>query len=117
MGASHALGHALGGTCAVPHGYTSCVMLPHVLRYNEAANAKRQEKVAAAMGHPGKNAADAVSAFIGDLGLPRTLAEVDVGRDQFDKIAEHTMHDEWLHANPRKIDRIEQVVEILEAAA
>jgi maleylacetate reductase len=116
MGASHALGHALGGTCGVPHGYTSCVILPHVLRYNHSANAKRQEKVAAAMGHPGGNAADAVSAFIGDLGLPRRLAEVDVARADYGKIAEHTMHDEWLHTNPRKIDRIEQVVEILEAA-
>ncbi|MEJ0068423.1 MAG: iron-containing alcohol dehydrogenase [Pseudomonadota bacterium] len=28
MGASHAIGHILGGTCNVPHGYTSCVMLP-----------------------------------------------------------------------------------------
>ena len=117
MGASHAIGHALGGTCGVPHGYTSCVILPHVLRYNQAANAKRQEKVAAAMGHPGENAADVVSAFIGELGLPRTLAEVDVTRDEFGKIAEHTMHDEWLTTNPRKMDRIEQVVEILEAAA
>ena len=29
MGASHGIGHVLGGTADVPHGYTSCVMLPH----------------------------------------------------------------------------------------
>ncbi|MCD7080094.1 iron-containing alcohol dehydrogenase, partial [Pseudomonas sp. MAFF 311095] len=29
MGASHAIGHILGGTCDVPHGYTSCVMSPY----------------------------------------------------------------------------------------
>src|SRR5208283_3076389 len=29
-GASHGIGHVLGGTAGVPHGYTSCVMLPHV---------------------------------------------------------------------------------------
>ena len=33
-GASHGIGHVLGGTAGVPHGYTSCVMLPHVLRFN-----------------------------------------------------------------------------------
>ena len=33
-GASHGMGHALGGTAGMPHGETSCVMLPHVLRYN-----------------------------------------------------------------------------------
>jgi maleylacetate reductase len=25
MGASHGIGHVLGGTCDVPHGYTSCI--------------------------------------------------------------------------------------------
>jgi len=117
MGASHAIGHALGGTCGVAHGYTSCLMLPHVLRYNRRANADRQAQVAAAMGHAGEEAADVVSAFIGGLGMPRRLADVDVTREDFGKIAEHVMHDEWLHSNPRKIDRAEQVLEILEAAA
>jgi alcohol dehydrogenase class IV len=32
----------LGGTAHVPHGYTSCVMLPHVLRFNHPVNADRQ---------------------------------------------------------------------------
>ena len=41
-GASHGIGHVLGGTAGVPHGYTSCVMLPHVLRFNEPVNAERQ---------------------------------------------------------------------------
>jgi maleylacetate reductase len=117
MGASHAIGHALGGTCGVPHGYTSCVMLPHVLRYNRSANAARQALVAAAMGHPGEDAADVISAFLGELGLPRRLREVDVTRERFDAIVEHTMHDEWLHTNPRKISTPEQVLEILDAAA
>ena len=117
MGASHALGHALGGTCGVPHGYTSCVILPHVLRYNRSVNAERQALVAAAMGHPGDDAADVITAFLGKLGLPRSLREVNVTRERFDAIIEHTMHDEWLHANPRKITSREQVLEILEAAA
>jgi maleylacetate reductase len=117
MGASHAIGHALGGTCAVPHGYTSCVMLPHVLRYNHSVNAARQAVVAEAMGHPGESAADVISAFIGELGLPRSLREVHVTRERFDAIVEHTMHDEWLHTNPRKIESPAQVVEILDAAA
>merc|ERR1712048_1337132 len=35
-GASHAIGHTLGGTADVPHGYTSCVILPAVLQWNAA---------------------------------------------------------------------------------
>ncbi|HKA41111.1 MAG TPA: iron-containing alcohol dehydrogenase [Burkholderiales bacterium] len=117
MGASHAIGHALGATCGVPHGYTSCVMLPHVLRYNRPANAGRQGLVAEAMGHAGKDAAEVISAFLAELGLPRRLIEVDVTRERFAAIAAHAMHDAWLYTNPRKISTPEQVVEILEAAA
>ena len=35
LGASHAIGHILGGTAGVPHGYTSCVMLPFVMDFND----------------------------------------------------------------------------------
>ena len=117
MGASHAIGHVLGGTCNVPHGYTSCVMMPHVLRYNRCANADRQALVSEAMGHPRADAADVISAFIGDLGLPQKLSDVGVFRQHFRDIAEKTMRDNWLHTNPRKITDPIQVEEILERAA
>ncbi len=117
MGASHAIGHVLGGTCGVPHGYTSCVMLPHVLRYNRAANAERQGMVAEALGHPGEDAADVLTAFIAELGLPHRLADVGVEPDQFAVIANNAMHDKWLHTNPVKISSPEEILKILEAAA
>ncbi len=117
MGASHAIGHVLGGSCDVPHGYTSCVMLPPVLRYNRAVNAARQQLVAEAMGHAGEDAADVIAAFVRELGLPGRLADVGVKREQFAMIADHAMHDSWLHTNPRKITSAEQVLEILELAA
>jgi len=117
MGASHAIGHILGGTCNVPHGYTSCVMLPSVLRYNLPANAARQRLVSEAMGRPEAPAADLVAGFIATLGLPGRLSEVGVTREQFPLIAKNTMHDPWLYTNPRKVASPEQVVEILELAA
>ena len=101
----------------MPHGYTSCVMLPHVLRYNRAVNAQRQGLVAEALGHPGEEAADVIAALVAELGLPGRLAEVGVGPAQFPLIAAHSLHDSWLHANPRRIDSAEQVLAILEAAA
>ena len=51
-GASHGIGHVLGGTAGVPHGYTSCVMLPHVMRFNLQVNAERQKLVSEALGRP-----------------------------------------------------------------
>ncbi len=116
MGASHGIGHVLGGTADVPHGYTSCVMLPHVLRFNEPVNAERQALVAEALGSSGLRAADAVAGLIAGLGLPRTLRDVGVKRNQLDAIARQSMHDRWVHTNPRKIDGPAMVRELLEAA-
>ena len=47
MGASHAIGHVLGGTADVPHGYTSCVMAPFVLAWNAGVTGARQTRIAA----------------------------------------------------------------------
>src|SRR5271169_1563104 len=96
-GASHGIGHVLGGTAHVPHGYTSCVMLPHVLRFNAVVNAERQALVSEALGRPGLPAADVVAQLIAGLGLPGRLRDVAVKPEQLDRIAELSMHDRWIH--------------------
>lgn len=102
-GASHGIGHVLGGTAGVPHGFTSCVMLPHVLRFNASVNADRQRWVSEALGQPDIDAGDAVAALIAGLGLPGRLRDVGVGQEQLARIAEQSMHDRAVHTNPRKI--------------
>ena len=116
-GASHAIGHVLGGTCGVPHGYTSCVILPAVLRWNSSVNADRQQLVSAALGRPGEEAGDVVHQIVASLGLPRTLSAVGVRPQDFAVIAENAMRDRWTHTNPRKIEGPEAVRQILEMAA
>jgi len=115
-GASHAIGHVLGGTAGVPHGYTSCVMLPHVLRFNAEVNADRQRWVSEALGHRDQPAADVVAALIAGLGLPTRLRDVGVKEDMLDRIAEGSMHDRWIHTNPRKIDGPAVIRTLLDAA-
>ncbi len=115
-GASHGIGHVLGGAADVPHGYTSCIMLPHVLRFNEPVNAERQGWVSEALGRPGAPAADAVAALIAGLGLPSRLRDVGVRQDQLDQIAHESMHDRWIHTNPRSIDGPQTIRSLLDAA-
>ena len=117
MGASHGIGYVLGAVYDVPHGYTSCVMLPSVMRWNKSVNAERQALVSAAMGQPGKDAGDVLDAFIRGLGMPRSLQDVRIGPEHFDRIAEQAMGTPWVPRNPRKIDGPAQVREILVLAA
>jgi maleylacetate reductase len=117
MGASHGIGYVLGAVFDVPHGYTSCVMLPSVMRWNKQDNAERQALVSEAMGQPGKDAADVLDGFIRGLGLPRSLRDVRVGPEHFEAIAEQAMRTPWIPRNPRKIDTPAQVREILLLAA
>ena len=117
MGASHGIGYVLGAVFDVPHGHTSCIMLPYVMRWNKVANAERQTLIATAMGHPGEDAGDVLDRFIGGLGMPRSLGAVNIGASEFDRIAKQAMGTPWIPRNPRLIPGPEQVREILELAA
>jgi len=117
MGASHGIGYVLGAAYGVPHGYTSCVMLPYVMRWNKSVNADRQALVAEAMGQKGKDAGDVLDQFIRNLGMPRSLREVKVASDHFEAIASAAMQTPWVPRNPRRIDGPSDVREILELAA
>jgi alcohol dehydrogenase class IV len=101
MGLSHAIGHQLGSTCGVMHGITSCIMLAPVLRYM-ASKSDRQKQVQKrileiwnrALYSEESDLADAVSKFVSFLGLPSTLKEVGVEKQEdIDKVAESTMTD------------------------
>ncbi len=116
VGASHGIGHVLGGACDVPHGYTSCIMLAPVLRWNRQAVAERQRVVSGAMGVPDRPAADLVAELVSLLGLPSRLGDVGVGRDRFAEIAEQAMREPFVHANPRPVRSVGDVLEILESA-
>jgi maleylacetate reductase len=119
-GASHGIGYALGAGFGVPHGHTSCVMLPAVLRWNarsqDPAVLLRQQALSRAMGDPGQPAADLVAALIRQLKLPASLREVGLHEDQLDTLAERALAYPPVQANPRPIGGAADVREILALA-
>ncbi len=116
MGASHGIGYVLGAVFDIPHGHTSCIMLPAVMRWNAVANADKQAHVAATMGAAGEAAGDVLDRFIAGLGMPRSLGAVEVGPENFQRIAEGAMGTPWIPRNPRPIPTPAEVMEILELA-
>lgn len=115
-GASHGIGYILGSLCGVPHGYTSCVMLPAVLEWNHTALQTQMSAIAAAMGSPAAPAHAVVKSLIAALGLPTTLREVKVQESELDEIAERAFRHPVVKRNPRAIKSVDDVREILELA-
>jgi len=119
------LRHQIGAGHGVPHGVASTIVLPHVMRWNLAAATPALSTVAVRLGvvQPGtapERAAErviqAVEELIGKLNLPRRLRDVEVPQDALSRIAEHVTHDFVVATNPRRIEKPDDVREVLQAA-
>ena len=112
-GASHGMGHVLGGAYGTPHGITSCVLLPGVLAFNRAATQDQQQRIAAALG--AGDAADGVRDLIASLGLPTRLRDILPDKNRFAELAQKSLANQWVRTNPVRIDTQEQALKVLEA--
>lgn len=134
MGGSHAIGHQLG-PLGVGHGETSCVMLPSVLKYNflhgDEATIQNQQKVldvfwdddmvadvlkGRGLTKKAADAGDVLGAYIDELGMPRTLKDVGVGKEKLDALADNSLKDRWISTNPVPLTEKSRVLEVLNMA-
>jgi alcohol dehydrogenase class IV len=119
------------GPLGVGHGETSCILLPAVCKFNAAkgANVSRQARVHKFLTENplvgevlkkykvepnSSDLGDVLDAVIRELGMPRSLKDVGVGRDKLDLLAENSLHDRWCQTNPVPLKEKSQVLEILE---
>jgi alcohol dehydrogenase class IV len=58
---------------------------------------------------------DLLDCVISQLGMPRSLQAVGVGKDKLDLLAENSLADKWCHTNPIPLETKAQVLEILNA--
>ncbi|KAJ7804970.1 putative Fe-containing alcohol dehydrogenase, partial [Mycena olivaceomarginata] len=134
VGGSHAIGHILG-PFGVVHGATSGILLPAVCKYNARYSADAGERQATAKAilwsvpemrslaeskglvEGVADLGDLLDVLVRQLGMARTLAEVGVGRDKFEKLAEFSVLDPCAATNPVPLKEPAQVMEILEMVA
>lgn len=112
FGASHGIGHSLGAVTGMSHGYTSCIMLPHVMRVNYQRTNTTQELIAEAMGSK-KEAPDAVAELVQALGLPSRLSQLSVKPESIDAIVAGAIDNLWVRTNPEPINDARQLHELL----
>ena len=96
FGLSHALGHQIGPRWNVPHGMTSCITLPHAMRFMADLAPERFRPIAEGFGvafnasEPRRAAlacADGAAAFIAQFDVPQRLRDVGVPRDELAEVA------------------------------
>lgn len=116
MGLSHNLGRRIGASYNVPHGITSCIMLPHVMRAMASRYPIPLSRMARTLmrlpdemdtSDTALKAADAVSSLVKRLGLPQHLKEVGVPEADLQTIASTT---------PSRGIEVEEIEEILKKA-
>lgn len=128
-GATHGIGHKLG-PLGVGHGQTSCLLLPSVMKFNAAANPGQQAVIKRVLWSVEANladmlrrrrlepetsdAGDVLGAFSDELGMPRSLKKVGVGRDKWKVLAQNSLKDVFLQKNPVPLTKPEQVYKVLE---
>jgi alcohol dehydrogenase class IV len=96
FGLSHALGHQIGPRWNIAHGITSCITLPHAMRFMAGLAPERFAPIAAACGVPfdagaaeagALACADRIARFVGQLGLPTRLRDAGVPREEIGPVA------------------------------
>lgn len=122
VGLSHGIGHQLGARCDVPHGVTSCIMLPVVMDFNRPVTADRQALLARAMGvethglrdeEAAAAGSDRLRALVRELGIKDRLSDWGVTEGDLPGIAADALEDLVVATNPRPVSSSEQVVELL----
>lgn len=124
VGAVHAMAHACGGLCEVPHGIANAVLLPYGMEYNLDYCPDRYALAAKAWGLETKGLSDkeatkavieAIKSLTKELGLPQKLSEVGVKEEDIGKLAEDAISDGSIYNNPREATE-EEIAEVLKKA-
>lgn len=130
VGIIHAIGHALGGVCHVPHGDAMNILLPAGMMFNRRVCSEEYAKLLLPlagpevyMNTPEKERAKEMIRRVMKLrkqlnqmtGLPLTLKEAGVDPSKFPDVARTAMNDGAMIVNPRQVS-YEAVIRILEVS-
>ena len=103
LGAMHALAHPLGALYDAHHGMLNAILMPYVLKANEAVIAERIELLARYLELAQPSFAsflDWVLAMRESLGIPHTLSEIGIGAQDAAKVGEMAVVDGSAGTNP-----------------
>jgi alcohol dehydrogenase class IV len=102
LGLSHSIGHQLGSTFQIPHGMTSAIMLPAVMKYLLPRTFREQAQIPEALGVSKKDASitenastapELIKGLIHDLNIPHRLRDFDVSKESIPVVVKNILMD------------------------
>ena len=111
LGVVHGMAHPLSAFYDTPHGVANAVLLPYVMEFNASHTGTKFREIARAMGVKDVDkmkqaeyreaAVKAVAKLKKDVGIPKTLKEIGVKKEDLEALAEAAMADVCTGGNPR----------------
>lgn len=124
LGIVHSMAHPLSAVYDIPHGKACAMLLTAVLKFNAPATGEKYREIARVMGVPDVDsmnqetyrqaAIDVIQKLADDVGIPKSLSEAGVKREDIPFLAESAFNDACTPGNPRDAS-LEEIVGIYDS--
>ena len=124
LGIVHSMAHPLSAVYDIPHGKACAMLLTAVLKFNAPATGEKYREIARVMGVPNVDAMDeatyrqaaidVIQKLADDVGIPKSLSEAGVKREDIPFLAESAFNDACTPGNPRDVS-LEEIISIYES--
>ena len=124
LGIVHSMAHPLSAVYDIPHGKACAMLLTAVLKFNAPATGEKYREIARVMGIPDVDgmdqetyrqaAIDVIQKLADDVGIPKSLSEAGVKREDIPFLAESAFNDACTPGNPRDAS-LEEIIGIYES--
>ena len=124
LGIVHSMAHPLSAVYDIPHGKACAMLLTAVLKFNAPATGEKYREIARVMGVSNVDAMDeatyrqaaidVIQKLADDVGIPKSLSEAGVKREDIPFLAESAFNDACTPGNPRDAS-LEEIIGIYES--
>ena len=124
LGIVHSMAHPLSAVYDIPHGKACAMLLTAVLKFNAPETGEKYREIARVMGVADvdamdqetyrKAAIDVIQKLADDVGIPKSLSEAGVKREDIPFLAESAFNDACTPGNPRDVT-IDEIIGIYES--
>ena len=124
LGIVHSMAHPLSAVYDIPHGKACAMLLTAALKFNAPETGAKYREIARVMGVPNVDAMDestyrqavidVIQKLADDVGIPKSLSEAGVKREDIPFLAESAFNDACTPGNPRDVT-VDEIIGIYES--